>query len=265
MTQEYFQQQIVQAHEVAGVNGAPGFSIKTGTGFTWYPADEFSKNFLPLGNISHHPEYLQRLIAEFTALADKIGKLTPFYTSQKAKQTIGENTIGDTQIKLLGMQLNLMRSYLEVLHDRLTDLGVSTLTVTAAETPVVQAQTAEKKEDWTKGPAPIITAVKLVPGKRNLYQMSEPEDGGDTTDSIHTLGINRITDESGLLLEYTEKNNDITSWRLSRTVTLTASGFVFHYEADLQRGEFNLITQDGNPGTEVHLAIQRINHNHRQG
>lgn len=112
MTHEYVGTKIVTAWPQEK-DGKSGYAVKYSDGYTsWSPKAQFEEAYEDLGNISHLPEWHQRLIAEGTQLATKLEKLTDFLQFGDTSKT------SQAQIGLLREQQVLMTSYLVVLTKR---------------------------------------------------------------------------------------------------------------------------------------------------
>jgi hypothetical protein len=120
MTQEYASTKIVTAWHAqapnSGGKGEDGYSVKYKNGYvSWSPTAAFEESSVALGNISHFPPFLQRLIAEHAILSDKLTKLQDFIDSSDFQIHIDDP---DERARL-NLQESLMARYAEVLAVRI--------------------------------------------------------------------------------------------------------------------------------------------------
>ncbi|KAF1008949.1 MAG: hypothetical protein GAK28_00581 [Luteibacter sp.] len=113
MTQNYIGTKIVLAWSQEK-DGQSGYGVKYADGYTsWSPTAAFEAAYLPIGNVSHLPDYQQRVIGERAELNDKIAKLDSFTNTSR----FAEIDSGDQS--LLREQLTHMRAYAAVLNARI--------------------------------------------------------------------------------------------------------------------------------------------------
>lgn len=114
MTQEYLSSKINTCwHQEK--DGQEGYAVKYKDGYTsWCPKQPFKEGNIALGNISHLPEWHQRLVAEKLQLKDRADKLLTFIQSGEA-----EEQLPSKQYELLKEQWDAMMHYYTILGSRI--------------------------------------------------------------------------------------------------------------------------------------------------
>lgn len=124
MTQEYVSVKIVTGWpQKREQDGTDGYGVKYSDGYTsWSPAPAFEEASVALGNISHYPDYLKRLVAEAALNRNRLDKLRTFLASSKFHEIITD----PDERNDLNIQESLMARYHEVLARRIKRSKVPT-------------------------------------------------------------------------------------------------------------------------------------------
>lgn len=113
MTQHYVGTKIILAWE-QDKDGKPGYGVRYADGYqSWSPKDVFEEAYLPLGHLDSLDPHVQRMVAEYAALREKIRKLDNFMETNRYQ---GLELVDRV---LMRTQCDAMNTYLSALEDRI--------------------------------------------------------------------------------------------------------------------------------------------------
>lgn len=113
MTQEYIGTKIVTAWSQEK-DDVDGYAVKYEDGYvSWSPSDVFEKAYVAIGNVSHLPPFVQRVIGEKAELDDRLSKLNGFLCSE------GVDKLDSIMHRLMLSQAAVMKELSDILEARL--------------------------------------------------------------------------------------------------------------------------------------------------
>lgn len=295
MTQEYLSHRIVTAWSEArhtglipegapaSYMGAPkaGFAVKDEQGvMEWYPAEDFNKFHIALGNISHLPLFQQRLLAEAAELRQRTDGLKGFLMSSVGKSA-EELRMSPKQLILLNDQNLAMQNLLSILDARIEEMsnpaGIAELFKPdplleheqgyIEPMPALQGKLGEGDDwlhktlqraseadgkardyfaEWTGTNGPTLTAkMPLFPTKYNLFGLlqgqGELSHDCDMTDTVGSVLVKELIDADGKVLEVVAQHYRETD---VRHIDLIARTDDLELEISVNR-ETAVVTLDG--------------------